>query len=760
MTTVVLVHVAVAALVGVAGGRLRARVFWLAALAPATTVAWVIARGGDILDGQAYTQRYEWVPGLGVDLSFRVDAFSLLLLGIIGGIGVLVMLYASSYFHHEPGLARFGALLVGFTGAMTGLVAADDLLLVFVFWELTSVTSYGLIGFKDEDPAARASAAQALLVTGAGGLVLLAGFLLLTAATGTGSLSGLDQVEVTGTQASWAAVLILIGCFTKSAQVPFHGWLPGAMAAPTPVSAYLHSATMVKAGVFLVARLSPSLADLPPWRPLTVGVGLATMVWGGYRALRQTDLKLVLAYGTVSQLGMLIATFGTGESKLLFAGTALLLAHAVYKASIFMVVGIIDHSTHTRQIESLSGLARAMPVVMVVAAIGAASMAGVIPFLGFLAKEAAILGFEEAGFWASTAALAVFVAASGVTAAYTLRFLWGGFANRPGVTTECHPPGFRLVLPAAVLAVPTVLLGVAPALADELIRPAAGSLYEPAGVYELVLWPGLTSAFLLSLLALGIGVVLFLVRVPVERAQARVARRFTAADVFSRTVSGTLVGAARVTGVVQSGSLPLYLGVIVLSMMALPLFVLVGDIRLPDGWVWAESPLQVVVIACSALAATGLAVAQRRFAAVLLLGVVGFSSAGLFVIQGAPDLALTQLLVETVVIVVFVLVLRHLPARFRVYRWSGATGLRVIVSGVVGLFMFGATVTTLADRTAEPVDREIAEIAYPQGDGSNIVNVTLVDIRGLDTVGEATVLVVAALGVVALVRAGRDPGDG
>jgi len=764
MIAVLAVHVAVAALAAALGGRLGRRVFLLTAVAPLTTVGWVLVEGGAILDGTPVTQRTSWVPELGLDLAFRVDAFTLLVLGIVGGVGVLVMLYASEYFHHEGGLPRFAALLTLFSGAMTGLVVADDLLLLFVFWELTSVTSYGLIGFKDEDPTARSAATQALLVTGAGGLAMLAGILLLTAATDATTISGLAAAaatgDVSGGQASWGAALVLLGCATKSAQVPFHGWLPGAMAAPTPVSAYLHSATMVKAGVFLVARLSPSLADLPPWRPLTVGFGLATMVWGGYRALRQTDLKLLLAYGTVSQLGMLVAVFGTGEPKLLFAGTALLLAHAVYKASLFMVVGIVDHAAHTRRIDDLSGLARRLPVVCAVAVAGGASMAGVIPLLGFLAKEAAIVGYQQAVFGAAGVALAVFVGASALTTAYTLRFLWGAFADRPGVTTELHPPGALFVLPAALLVVPTVLLGVLPALADELVRTAAAALTAKAGDYQLVLWPGLTSAFGLSLLALAVGAALFAARGPVEAAQAAVGRTLTAADLFQRLLTGTLTGAARVTGLVQHGSLPLYLAVAALGMVALPLAVLVGDVRVPDGSALAESPLQAAVIVCSAVAAAGLAVARRRFAAVLLLGTVGFSSAALFVLQGAPDLALTQILVETVSVVVFVLVLRHLPPGFRMPTWDLANAARLAVAGVVGVFMFAITMTALADRTAVPVDEQVTALAYPQGEGSNVVNVTLVDIRGFDTVGEAIVLVVAALGVVALVRANREEAAG
>lgn len=758
MIAVLMVHVAVAAAVGALARSMGPRVFWVGAIAPASTLVWVGLHGGDVLDGEPVTQRIGWVSQLALDLSFRVDAFALVMLGIVAGIGVLVMIYASQYFGPRAGLGRFGALLVAFTGAMTGLVVADDLLLIFVFWELTSVTSYGLIGIDDEKASARSAAAQALLITGVGGLALLAGLVLVSLSTGATSLSELATADVGGSVASWGAALVLVGCFTKSAQVPFHGWLPGAMAAPTPVSAYLHSATMVKAGVFLVARLSPSLAELAPWRPMAIGFGLATMVWGGYRSLRQVDLKLLLAYGTVSQLGMLIAVFGTGEPKLALAGTGLLVGHALFKACLFMVVGIIDHSAHTRILGELSGLARAMPVVFAASVVAGASMAGVIPLLGFLGKEAALVGMLDSDIGLIGLALGVFVVSSGITAAYTLRFLWEGFRTKPGLETSLHPPGPVFVAPAVLLAVLTVVLGIAVALTNEVVRPAAIAVDPGAEKYELVLWEGFTTAFILSLAALALGGVLFAVSERVETFQHRVGRGWDASVAFSELVRRSLVGAARVTRVVQPGSLPLYLGVIALGVVVLPGLVVIRNTRVPDDLVFAESALQVIVVVLAAAAAAGVAITQRRFPAVLLLGVVGFGSAALFVIQGAPDLALTQVLVETVVVAVFLLVLRHLPERFpRGARVEGATVLRVGVAAVVGAVVFLVMLTASADRTAEPVDAELIARSYPEGDGANVVNVTLVDFRGLDTLGEGLVLAVAALGVIALVRAGRRP---
>ena len=761
MIWVLTIHVLVAAVAAVLGSRLCAKVFWVALLAPASTVIWAATNASDVHDGTPVVQHRDWIPELGLDLRFVIDEFALMMLFIVGGVGVLVMAYASQYFDDEEGLGRFTALLVVFAGAMTGLVTADSLLMIFVFWELTSITSYGLIGFKDTKSAARGAATQALIITGAGGLALLAGLILLRISSGSATLSGLEGADISGSVASWAAVLILIGCFTKSAQVPFHGWLPGAMSAPTPVSAYLHSATMVKAGVFLVARLAPHLAELGPWRPMTLGFGLATMVWGGYRALRQTDLKLLLAYGTVSQLGMLIAVFGAGEKKLLFAGTGLLMAHAVFKASLFMVVGIIDHSTHTRQISELSGLRRAMPLVVVTSVIGGASMAGIIGLAGFLAKEAAILGLLQSEIGGIDLATAVFVVASALTAAYTIRFLVGAFSDRPGVETDIHKPGLLLVAPAAVLLIPTVVFGIADGWATTLVSDAVYALDPEASKFDLKLWPGITTAFVLSLLAVGGGFVLFALRRPIERIQTRIGRERDAADLFQDGLQGVLHGAARVVGVIQPGSLPLYLAIILTAVFALPLVVILDDAGLPADRVFAESPLQATVVGATMVAALLLALSQRRFAAVLMLGAVGLGSASLFVIQGAPDLALTQLLVETVSVAIYVFVLRHFPSRFKAPQLSGANLIRAGVAALVGVTVFFLTITVVADRTAEPIDAELTARSYSEADGANVVNVTLVDFRGFDTVGEALVLVVAALGVVALVRTNRgsDGGD-
>jgi multicomponent Na+:H+ antiporter subunit A len=760
MTALVLLHAVVAVAAPALAKVLGRRVFAWIAIAPVATLVWLATNLGRVLDGGEVTERTSWVAGLNLELSFRLDAFGALMVLLVSGIGVLVFAYAGSYFHERPDLGRFAMLLCAFSGAMLGLVLADNLVVLFVFWELTSVMSYLLIGFEDLKESARKAALQALMITGAGGLAMLAGLVLVGQQAGTWSLAEvLADPPTEGAVVAWAVVLLLAGAFTKSAQVPFHMWLPGAMAAPTPVSAYLHSATMVKAGVYLVARFAPAFAEVGLWRPLTAGFGVATMLWGGYRALRQHDLKLVLAFGTISQLGFLIALFGWGSSKLLFAATAMLLAHAVFKASLFMVVGIVDHQAHSRDLRRLSGLGRRLPVVFAVAVAGALSMAGVPPLLGFVTKEAGFVGFLDApGTW-SNVVLAGLVAGSVLTAAYTLRFVWGTFGDKPDIVdpigADVARPSPWFILPAALLAVVSVVGGLVTALADELVRPAAAALYEAAGDYQLHLWPGLGTPLLLSAIAVGGGLVLFFGRDGITHLQDRVAVGGGADVIFHTGYAGTLRAAARITRVVQPGSLSVYVSVILIVFAVLPAAVLIEHLALPDDTVFAESPFQIMLVGVVVAGAIATVLTHQRFAAVLTLGVVGYGVAMLFVVQGAPDLALTQFLIETVVLVLFLLVLRELPKQFRTGRDLALKTVHVAISVAVGAVVFGVMITSLAARTTTPIGQLEADLAYPEGEGRNAVNVILTDMRAFDTMGELVVITVAAIGTVALVRAGR-----
>ncbi|MBK5223571.1 MAG: DUF4040 domain-containing protein [Acidimicrobiia bacterium] len=762
MTGLVLLHALVAVLAPAVGARFGKRVFALTVIPSLATLVWLAVHLGDVLDGGAVTETYQWVPGLDLALSFRLDAFGALMVLLVSGIGALVVAYSAWYFPHRPDLGRFAMLLCGFSGAMLGLVLSDNILLIFVFWELTSITSYLLIGFDDTRESARKAALQAILITGAGGLAMLAGLVLIGQQSSGGTWS-LDEIvhnaPSEGAVMSWAVVLVLAGAFTKSAQVPFHMWLPGAMAAPTPVSAYLHSATMVKAGVYLIARLAPAFADVGLWRELTAGVGVATMIWGAYRALRQHDLKLVLAFGTISQLGFLVALFGWGDSKLLFAGTAMLLAHAFFKAALFMIVGVIDHQAHSRDLRRLSGLGRRLPATAIIATLAAASMAGVPPLLGFMSKEAGFLGFADSLHSGADLVLAGLVVGSILTTAYTARFLWGAFAVKPGaedpIGAEVDRPLPPLIIPAGLLAVASLVGGLYAPLADELVRPAAAALHEPAGEYHLHLWPGFTLPLLLSAVALMGGLALFALRRPVAALQRKVAVDNGADDAFFALYNATLRAAARITRIVQPGSLSFYLSAVLITFAVVPAIVMMGDWEVPDGAVWAESPFQAVIGVIVTVGAVGATLTRRRFAAVLTLGTVGYGVAMLFVVQGAPDLALTQFLIETVVLVLFLMVLRRLPERFAPRRTSSLRAAHALVALGVGAFVFAMALASLAARTERPLGHEMSEVAYAEGGGRNAVNVILADIRAFDTMGEIVVIAVAAIGTAALVRAGR-----
>jgi multicomponent Na+:H+ antiporter subunit A len=774
LLAVLLLHLVLGILLLGAGQRLGAKAFLAAAVAPAATLVALGVEARSIVRGGAIAGSFDWVPQLGLTIDLRLDAVGLVLAFIVSGVGLLVCLYAVGYFSHPgPAIGRLAGLLTLFAGAMLGIAASDHLLALFVFWELTSITSYLLIGNDDEQPQARAAALSAILITGMGGLVMLAGFVVIGQDAGTYRLSELLTAPPTGTAASVGVVLVLVGAFTKSAQFPFGGWLPGAMVAPTPISTYLHAATMVKAGVFLVARLAPVLGEVSTWRPIVLTVASVTMITGAWRALRQHDLKLLLAYGTVSQLGFLMLLFGTGVYAIAQAGLVVLIAHAAFKAALFMVVGIVDHQTGTRDVRRLAGLGRTWWPVVAISVVAAASMAGVPPLVGFIGKEKALDGLLHADFGGATAVVAVVVVGSVLTFAYSARFVLGVSGRlvdhsepdlllAPGSSPA---PAAAFVAPAALLGLASLAFGVVPWLIDALVRGATTTLYTESKPKHVELWAGFNSALLLSTIIIASGVVLVLIRVRVERLQ-RVAHRPIAwvpdaNQAFTSTVSGVSRFGRRVTGLVQNGSLPAYLvvilGVAVVAPLGPALAGFDGFPALIGNWV------HVPIVGVVTVAAVGATVIRRRIAAALMLGAVGFAMAAFYVVQGAPDLALTQFAIETLATVLFVLVLRFLPREFVDERAAIRLPIRLAVAGLtfVGIFVFALVASQARDDVAQPsVSAEMLERSVPDGKGSNVVNVILVDFRGFDTLGEITVLAVAALGLVALARAARHPGDG
>ncbi len=719
----------------------------LAAIPPlvSTVVALGVLLGSS---GDAPSLDVSWVPGLDLEFVFQIDSLAALMTLLVSGIGVLVFVYANGYFGPTAaGTGRFATTLLAFSTAMLGLVWADSVWTLFVFWEATSITSFLLVGHKSVDAAARLAARRALLITAGGGLALLAGLLILADRAGTTRLD--DMGPVGGTAGGVAAALVLVAAATKSAQFPFHVWLPGAMAAPTPVSAYLHSATMVKAGVLLVALLGPALGETDVWKPVGIGFGLLSAFWGAIGALRHTDAKLILAWGTVSQLGLMIVLLSAGSGKAVFAAVSLILAHAVFKAALFMVVGEIDVRAGTRDISALSGLGSRMPLAAMVAVVSGASMAGVPPLLGFTAKEAAIeAALKMDGLEALVVGFAV-IGGSVLTVAYTVRLLLGLFGPSDQPATDIADRRPAMAFPSALLAVGSVLGYVFLGTVNSLVRPAAVQVQPEAEVYYLLRWPGITTAFLISvaIVVAGSTVGWLVFRRPLGVPSP------VGAGVVDRGTDGVLSVARFVTGRVQHGSLPVYMAVMAMTVIvaALPF---AFDVEPSAIYLW-DSPMQgvlAVVVVGAAVLTSGMA--SSRLGAALGLGSVGVAVSGLFVVHGAPDLALTQLLVETVIVVGFVLGLGHLTRRFPSAK-AGWRLLRLVVSVCVGGAVALALASSASNPSGVPPLEDLTVAAVDEGGGNNLVNVILTDVRALDTLGEVVVLAVAALGILALTESGR-----
>lgn len=724
------------------GGRTVGRsVFFVAAIPPLATAMWGATTLGA---ASAPVAERSWVEGLDLTLRFEIDAMAGLMTLLVSGIGACVFVYAAGYFSAgADGLPRFAATLLAFSTAMLGLVWSDSVWTLFIFWELTSITSFLLVGFKNVSASSRLAARRALVITVVGGLCLLAGLLVLVDQTGTAVLS--EMGPVTGTAATVAAVLLLTAAATKSAQFPFHVWLPGAMAAPTPVSAYLHSATMVKAGVLLVALLAPVLDDAAGWKWIGLTFGIVTMFWGAIGALRHADAKLILAWGTVSQLGFMVTLLSMGTGKATFAAISIVFAHAVFKAALFMIIGEVDVRAGTRDIRELGGLARSMPVAFAIAVTSGLSMAGAGPVLGFAAKEAAIEGALLVEGTEGALLLAVIVVAAALTVAYTVRLLIGVFGAGP--PTEVAPIRPAMTAPSLFLGLGSLGLFAALGWVNGVVQPAAIQVDGASAAYVMKAWPGFTTGFLVSCGVVAGGIV---VGLAAARATIRVPKT-VGADAVDTIVDNVIVVAKRVAARVQHGSLPVYVATMVCTA-ALAITPFWWSIDLDVVYRWdrpAQALLAAVAVASGLIAAT----VGSRLGAALGLGFVGLAVTGLFVTHGAPDLAITQILVETVVVVGFVFGLGHLGRRFPSAgtRWRSA---RIVVSLIAGLSVMAALVSSASAPTGEPATADLVARGVSEGGGNNVVNVILTDVRALDTLGEVLVLVVVAVGVLSLRNGG------
>lgn len=743
--------------------KIGARAFYVAAILPLLAFAHAIVLAPAVFGGSIPFEEYEWIPAIGVSPSMRMDVLGWLLTLVVTGVGALVMLYCRWYFRGKTnGVGQFSAVLLAFAGAMYGLVLTDDLVVLVMLWEATSVLSYLLIGYYHARAASRRAALQALLVTTLGGLVMLIGVVLLVVQAGTSSISAVLADPPTGAVVDIAVLLLLVGALSKSAIFPFHFWLPGAMAAPTPVSAYLHAAAMVKAGIYLVARLSPAFADTPFWRPVLISLGVFTMLLGGFQALRERDLKRILAFGTVSQLGFLIVMLGYGTRDAALAGVALLLSHALFKSCLFLVVGVIDRQLSTRDIGELSGLGRQAPVMATASFIAIASMAGVIPTLGFVAKETALTAlWHEATAGSPWGLVALFgiVAGSALTAAYGIRFLWGAYWTKRGVErTDWPDPPIGFLASPVLLAAASLALGFLAPIVDGWLTPYADGLPaatagvpEPEYPYHLALWHGLEPALFISLGTLALGALVFWI---LRRTQLHRRRRvlpFTANDAYNAVLRAIDHSSEWTTARFQRGSLPFYVGTIFIVLVVAEGTALLASREWRaqlDAW---QSPTQLlaapVMIAAGILAVR----ARKRFTGVVLVSVTGLGMVALFGTSGAPDLALTQVLIETVTLVVFALVLRRLPARMGEHNASVNPIARAALGVGVGATMALVAIVATGARQELPISLEWPPLAYEIGHGRNVVNVALVDLRGWDTMGELSVLILAATGVASLV---------
>ena len=741
--------------------------FGILALVPTAGFVWTLAHflRGTFKDGGGVDYTVAWMPSANLSFDLHLDGLGALFSLIILGMGALVLVYCWGYFDGtRRRLAMFAAQMLAFATAMFGLVAANSFLLMYVFWEITSVLSYLLVSYYAERASSRRAAQQALMVTALGGLSMLMGIILLGRQTGAWTFSEIAAYEhfAQTPYVTVAIVLILVGALTKSAIVPAHFWLPGAMAAPTPVSAYLHSAAMVKAGIYLVARLAPSMYEVATWHVVVISLGVFTMLLGGWMALKQRDLKLVLAYGTVSQLGFITSIAAVGSREAMQAGLALTFAHSLFKAALFMVVGAIDHCSGTRDITKLSGLGRKEPFLFGIAIISGFSMAGVPPLFGFVAKEAvleATMHEELLTGMPRNMMLVAYVIGSILTMAYTLRFLWGAFATKKEINgaepaeavAKMHPVSIGLGLSPAVLTALTVALGVFPKPLSAAFDQHLNSIFGPKPHSELALWHGFSVALGLSALIIVAGIILHWQRQVLAKWQFSYPALGNADDAYDSVIAHLRKLSLRTTATTQRGSLQLNLTVIFATLMLLPLAMIIKgdltDIRM----IVAENPWQIVAAFIIMVAAVAATVTDNRLSAVIIVGVTGYTLAFIFALHGAPDLALTQLLTETIVMVLFMLVLRRMPASTEWKQDPKMGRLRAWLSVGTGLTVTVVAMFAINARQSKPISEFMPDLAKEIGHGANTVNVLLVDLRAWDTFGEITVIIIAALGVVSLI---------
>ena len=742
------------------GKYVKGRQFFLIGFLPLGIFIYLLSFLPLINSGQSAIFHYSWVPSMSINLDFQLDGLALLFGFMITGIGSLVFFYASAYMKHHPFIDRFFVFLLVFMASMLGLVLADNVLLLFVFWELTSISSFFLIGFNNEDEGSRKSAIMSLCVTGGGGFFLLAGFVLLGNLSGSYSIQEMITSSEVLKDSSLYGLLLLflfLGAFTKSAQFPFHFWLPNAMKAPTPVSAYLHSATMVKAGIYLLARFTPVLGAHSYWNNSLMIIGAFTMLYAAVHALFRKDMKAILAYSTIASLGMMVFLLGIGSEKALLAVSVFILVHALYKAGLFLTAGVIDYKTGTRDVLKLSGLRKVMKPVAIGGLLAALSSAGLPLTFGFIGKDLiyeATLGTSGNLVWILTSI--AFMSNVCLLIAGLLVGIKPFFGEMPQRFLRVRKASGYLWLPGVILGVLAVVFGVFPTALDRnLITAVAHSINGTKIDIPLKLWHGFNFVILLSILTLGLGFIIYFLRKgkPFDQEKLAGLESVSPEHLTELVTVKTDWFAFKYTRLLHNGYLRYYLITIIITLVGLVGYRLFTEVPLSINYAQlSETRLYEVVFFIIIVSAIFITVfTSSRLTAIASMGIVGYCMCLIFVFYGAPDLAMTQFTIDTLTVVLFVLVLFRLP-HFKKY-----VNLKIqFRDGLIALG-FGTIISIIALQAFnQPADKVVSHFygdnSYVLAKGRNVVNVILVDFRGFDTMVEIIVLSIAALGVYSLLK--------
>jgi multicomponent Na+:H+ antiporter subunit A len=756
---------------------LKEKVGWYASAVAFLSLLLIAQVAPEIIHGETIQGTIEWLPSMGINLSFYADGLSIMFGFIVSGIGVIIMSYSNGYMSKKEDLPRYYQQLLFFMGSMLGMVFSANTIQLFIFWELTSITSFMLIGYWRNRPMSVYGATKSLLITASGGLFMLAGFLVLHAITGTFDIptilhnESIREALQSHNLFIYALILIFIGAASKSAQGPFYIWLPNAMEAPTPVSAFLHSATMVKAGIYLVARIHPMFSGTEAWFILVSGVGIFTMLLAGFLAFRQTDIKGILAYSTISQLAYLMTMYGytTHEEPGIgvAAATFHLLNHATFKACLFLVAGIVAHEAATRDITKMGGLRKEMPITFIVATIGALSMAGIPPLNGFLSKEMFYEASVEMGHLLggpySILIPALAVLGGVFTFAYSIKLIDGIFlGKRPtkGLPEHIHDPSMTMLAPAIFLAGLIILFGLVPSIpVHNFIEPTVSGIILEEAHLHVKLWHGFTTSLMMTIATFILGILIYTQYDRIAEWQNRFNARFPWISVnyyYDGAVNNAKSVTSQFSNRMQPGPIKTYvvaLLLLTLAMFAIPAMML-GTSLIPQNLNFDVPLYEGLIFLFMIVAALGAALLPRYLPAIISLSGLGYLVALLFIYLQAPDLALTQVLVETLSTIIFLLALVKIPQKFKEHIPTTTLARDLVISVAVSAMIFIMLINATQGIVApfESLSYYFIEKSLSLAGGHNIVNVIIVDFRGYDTLGEISVLCLAALGVYNLIH--------